>query len=325
MPDFDGSRPHSPRQVMLGLFILFQLGFLIVYNLVGFIKSIPGELIGEPRKLVNRIAPGFAEKRRHGWSWAEQVETSLYRYVQLTGQDQDWKLFAPNVTKATGFPAVVFLFDDPADDGPSIPGAMFAFDQTNGFNLCADWQPPTGPAPTLNLASNLGILGATHPFDAVALHFVNEQRRTTPPARVMLSDNEPIDIHSFIRFGQCRLRRYEGTFDIHPKRLDGESREHLAARLTESVRDLANKYHGPVIAYLKWRRDRWVRDHPGEPAPKQAFLVHRLYRIHGPDEQTRGWDGPFVVPMVRWQPEAERHDLLEAFDFSDQQFVAISR
>jgi hypothetical protein len=322
--DANGKRPHSPRQLMLGLFILFQLGFLIVYNLLGFIKSVPADLNDEPKKLVNRVAPGFTEKRRHGWAWADEVETNGYRYEQLTGQGQDWKLFAPGVAKTTGFPAVVLLFDQPLDEGLNIPGAMFAFHETNGFNLCTDWRPPTAPEPTLILASGLGILAATNPFEAIALHAVNHERITTPRPRVevMLSDNEPTDIHAYIRFGQCRLRRYESQFYINPKRRDGESTDDLARRLNEEIRDLIKDYHGPILAYLRWRRDAWMRDHPGEPTPKQVLLMHRLYRIHGPNEE-HGWDGPFVLPMLRWQPNGVRGDskLLEPFDFSDYRFA----
>jgi hypothetical protein len=284
-------RPHSPRQVLLGLFILFQLGFMIVANLLGFIKWAPTEATDKPKALINRVAPGFADKQRHGWYWTEELETNLRRYAQLTGQDQNWSLFAPGVAKATGFPAVVLLFDDPPESGPSIPGAILAFDKTNGFNVGADWK-------SLPLR-----------------------------AEMLLSENEPLDIHAYIRVGKCRLRRYESQFYINPQPNENESPDDLAARLTRRMRRLINEYHDPTFAYVKWRHDTWKRDHPDEPAPKQVLLVHRLYRIHGPEEEP-GWDGPLLIPMFRWQPDAKRSDNqypLEAFDFTEQRFTPVSR
>ena len=100
-PNESSSPPASPRQFLLGAFILFQLAFLVVSNVLGFIKWSPSDLPERPKKLVNLALRDFAAEQGHGWKWAEQLEENIKRWTQLTGQDQQWSLFAPTVAKAT--------------------------------------------------------------------------------------------------------------------------------------------------------------------------------------------------------------------------------
>jgi hypothetical protein len=127
--------PPSPRQVALGLFILFQLVFLFGSNGMEFLQWLGPELKGEPKKLANRLAPRFADEEGHGWAWMDRLETGMRRYMQLTGQDQDWSLFAPTVGKATGYPVVVLLWDEAPPQGPSIRQSRLDYDAKSGFNL----------------------------------------------------------------------------------------------------------------------------------------------------------------------------------------------
>jgi hypothetical protein len=328
------TQPHSPRQVLLGLFILFQLGFLIVSNFLGLINSIPSEIADKPKQLLNRVAPGFASKSGHGWEWSEQAQTNLGHWAQLTGQDQAWSLFAPGVSRATGFPAVVLLFDEPPTTGPSIPGTIFAYDAKNGFHLWSEWGAPLGRQPSLPLAGNVGVLGASNPWEALTLHAAHQFRdaEASPRAIMLLSDNEPADVHNYIRFGKSRLRRYEGQFYLNPQPKDDETPDELASRLTKVVRDLQSDYHAPLVEYLKWKRAMWMKEHPDAPAPTQVILMHRLYRICEPKEgrgllEPHGWEGPLLVPMIRWQPAPPNDHtyLLEPFDFTDQRFYTVPR
>lgn len=297
------ARPASPRQVLLGLFILFQLFFLIVTNLLGFIKWTPPdtEAVNERKKLINRVAPDFADEKGHGWAWTDELDTLTRRWVQLTYQDQDWALFAPGIAKATGFPAVLMLWEDPAPQGRSIPGTRLVFDKTNGFNLCADeGASPGGPASS-PVSAKRGDL--------------------------MLSDNEPKDIHDFFRYGKCRVRRFEGQLYLNTQPEDDETEDDLKGRLTRRMRKYLGENHGAAYQYLRWRLDIWKRQNPDANAPKQVILLHRLYRVRGPEEE-RGWEGPYLVPIARWQPGVQRHGSyleLEPFDFSDERFFPVTR
>ncbi len=319
----------SPRQVLLGLFILFQLAFLFVNNFLDLIKWAPTEMKGEPKKAVNRLAPGFAEEQGHTWEWTQQIDTNIRRWVQLTGQDQAWALFAPSVSKSTGFPAVVLLWDRPSEDGPGLPGSFVTYDERNGFNFCGLWERP-GEAPSLRAHGMLGLLAANTSWDRLAFVAAQSERTAGTPI-LLLSPNEPIDLSNYFRVGKCRVRRYDGQFYFNPQPYgkfdeppsEPEPPETLAERLSRRTKRLLRDYHDPALEYLRWRLRAWENENPGQAKPKQVLLVHRFYRIHGPDEQ-RGWDGPYTVPIARWQPDMRILSLankLEPFDFTQSKFV----
>ena len=277
--------PASPRQVLLGLFILFQLAFLIVSNLLGLVKWAPSEFGRESKNRINQVLPQFADEQGHGWSWGEQLDTCIRRYVQLTGQDQEWALFAPTVGKATAFPAVLLLWDMPLVDDASIPGADYDLDPKNGFTMAID----------------------------------------LPPARFefMKSENEPADMNAYLRIGKCRVRRYEGQFYLNPRPDEHETEDDLATRLTGKLKKFRTDYHDSALEYLRWRLNAWKAEHPDRSAPKQVVLLERFFRIRGPEEE-RGWDSPVLIPMFRWLPDHVRKDndyVLDVFDFSTKQFM----
>ncbi len=283
--------PSSPRQVGLGLFILFQLAFLVVGNAVGFLRSArPEHFKDQPKRLVNGLAPNFADDEGHIWSWSERVEADTRCWMQLTGQDQDWALFT-SAGKATGFPVLLLIWDDAPAIGPSIPGSRLDYNAKDGFNLITPWDP-----------------------QAVHLKVV-----------WLPSENAPADPNSFVKLGMVRVRRYEGEFYQNALPEDAEPREHAEKRMTGLMQDLLHSSHDLALAYMQTRLRAWRRAHPGEPPPKQVVLFERFYRIHDPDEAP-GWDGPFLVPQARWRPRDDKgKEALEPFDFSDQRFQAPAR
>src|SRR5438046_2413723 len=100
----------SPRQAALGIFILGQLVFLILSNLIGLYQEAPSRLNPEMAKVVERVAPGTTSQTGHGWKIPDEASTALRRWAQLTAQDQNWSLFAPGVYIVTGFPALVLVW-----------------------------------------------------------------------------------------------------------------------------------------------------------------------------------------------------------------------
>jgi hypothetical protein len=291
--------PASPRQVALGLFILFQLVFLVVSNFLGFFQWAAPELTGEPKKLANRIASRFAHEDGHGWAWCERLETDTRRWMQLTGQDQDWSLFAPSVSKVTGVPVVLLLWDEPPQAGPSMPGSRLDYTAENGFDLVTAWQ------------------------------------KQAPDTVVWLpSDNAPADEKNYIKLGNARLRRYEGIFYLNAQPYKDEPRADAEARMTRRMDKLVTDAHDSIKRYLEWRIRAWQHQHPDEGMPRQAILFLRFYRIHGPvyegegEKRTfvcmeeKGWDGPFLVPQARWLAGTQT---VEPFNYTEQRFQTMAR
>ncbi len=275
---------------MLGGFILFQLAFLITANLLGFGLWVPSRTTDQSRKILRQAAPDVVGKHGHGWEWGTQVETNVRRWTQLTLQDQEWSLFAPTVGKATGFPCVLLVWANVDPEEPFPPGTQFEYDPKNGIHLSAPWNPPS------------------------------DQDRP-PGTEMLLSKNEPKNINSFMRINNCRVRRYEGQLFLNLQPNEDEEYDHLAARVTDLVRDLTKDYHDQTFAYLRWRLKEWTAANPNEPQPKQVILFERFYRILPPGEE-RGWQRA-LYPIARWQPDgpkAKAANVLEYFDFKDRQF-----
>jgi hypothetical protein len=183
------------------------------------------------------------------------------------------------------------LWDEAPPQGPSIARSRLDYDAKSGFNLVMPWERP--------------------PENVVWLP----------------SENSPDDLNNYVKIGKARLRRYEGPLYMNALPYDDEPRADAEARMTRRMRRLMTDSHEPVLKYLEWRLQAWQRAHPDEPAPRQVLLFEIFYRIHNPDEQ-RGWDGPFLIPQARWQPDAPRQQgkyLVEPFDYSDQRFQPMAR
>jgi hypothetical protein len=285
--------PPSPRQVVLGLFILFQIAFLVLSNFLGFAQWMATDsLKDEPKMLANQLVPKFANEEGHIWAWCDRVDTGTRRWMQLTGQDQDWSLFSPSASKETGVPTVLMLWDAPSASGPSIKGSKLDYDAKLGFNLVTN-------------------LGKQKPDDVVWLP----------------SENAPADEKNYVKLGEVRVRRIEGQFYMNGIPYENEPRADAQARMSRRMQKLLTDSHDGALRYLQWRVRTWLRKHPDETMPKQVILFEQFYRIHAPDEP-RGWDGPMLLPQVRWVTNAEPLEgryLLEPFNYSSQRFESMAR
>jgi hypothetical protein len=274
---------HSPRQVVLGLFIVGQLAFLVLYNLIQLCQDAQARLNSTTAAVVDRIVPGYSKKSGHAWMILDEVYTPLRRWGQLTGQDQSWSLFAPGVAKVTGFPAVRFSWED-------------------------------APTSARAVACPLGLLAATHPLEVAALELAARETPSAAPPQaeeLLLSDNEPANRHHFWRVGRFRTRRYESNLIVYLSRRNGdtddkaETQVEAHERWNGSIRDHISENGDQMLAYLKWRLAVWQKQHPDRPAPRQLILVERIYTILPPDDKTGAiWDGPRTLPLMRWQPHA---------------------
>jgi hypothetical protein len=103
--------PKSGKSLLLGLFIVFQIVFLIGMNVIQFIprgrvQNIQGEYFGDPQIegqfTSNKVLQGTVNT----------VGTVFDRYSESTGQFQYWKMFCPKLPTYSIFPRVEVEFEN---------------------------------------------------------------------------------------------------------------------------------------------------------------------------------------------------------------------
>jgi hypothetical protein len=286
-------------QVLAGLFILWQIVFLVVGNLLDLANSARDSL-PEDRDLapvLRRVVPDWPSRSGHVHELAGLADKATTGWVQLTGQVQGWQLFT-DLRKDCVFPAVLLRWDD----DPLSPPALVR--------------------PLISLA-------ASTPLDAAVLSAA--ARVPVPvaplPPVTLLSENEPRDVTHYFRFGfaRFRLRRFEG--ELAPLLRVDEEKKETPAKAGERWRGLIlgflNREAALVRGYLTRRGESYRREHPDRPAPKQLVLVTRRYDIVPPAQAPPYWPGPFTVPVARLRPSLEGEagwPPLEAYNPVTQRF-----
>jgi hypothetical protein len=133
--------------VMLGVFILWQLAFLVLANLLEFFphrvhrldeftsyREYPAEAVN-PSPLVHAL-PAVTDC----WS-------------QLTGQYQMWWLFAPDFPRQATFPVVELRWDDPATGSPPV----LLLSSLEPANTASYFHPPNSCDRLLHYEAYLGL------------------------------------------------------------------------------------------------------------------------------------------------------------------------
>jgi hypothetical protein len=275
---------HGLFRVGLGLFVLWQVIFLIGLNLcqVGrhYIEYVPGMAETFP----SLASPDTAARQR--LATFEQVAT---RWLELTGQVQSWELFAPNVWYDIPFVAVELRWDEAPNGARSAAGLVATL---------AGMQPLPAASAWIAAAPSASVY--------------------------LLSDNEPRDIHHYFRMGRFRLRRLEGQIDKDFYVPPDKTAEDMTDQWRREVFDRVRSQSAVMRVYLEWRWNRYHAEHPDCATPKQVILHVRLYRIPPPDTAPWVWEGPEDRPLARWRPhvryvpgrpQVEVYDLIaERFD-----------
>ncbi len=344
MPPLDCNPPPtpprgiSPRQVVLGLFILGQLAFLILSNLIGLYQDAQSRIDPAVATVIDRVVPGYAGQTGHAWKTPDELSTALRRWAQLTGQDQSWSLFAPNVAKVTGFPAVVFVWEDPPTSGAALARTLALWCARDGVQAASTavlLQLRPGelePWPARAAAPAVSELAATLPLECLAFALAARDPRIAPPlpgVELLLSDNEPADPHHFLRVGRFRVRRYESNIILYLARAADESDAEARQRWAKSIREHLDENAEQLRAYLRWRLAVYQRRQPGRQAPRQVILLERTYRILPPDDESGAcWDGPRSLPLARWLPGHDGNGgarPLERYNPVTERFEAVTK
>lgn len=252
------------RSVLLGLFVVFQLAFLVGHNLLSLVQELLTNASPETRRRVEQFAPGLSDKKGNLANLSEATTLLAQRYSQATLQLQSWSLFAPSIGRECVFPALLL----PDDESPQV-------------QLDPD---STG-------------------------------RSYRVRGKLVLSDNEPPDLTRYLRWGNFRLRRYENNLVVYLTPGQDESADELNKRFAERIKEHVTTYDQMLHEYLRWRLETIGAQ------PDEVILVMRRYHLAGPERETDFLDGPFTMPVARWDLKSDAAKL-EYFNPMDQRFEA---
>ena len=121
----------------LGLFVVGQFLFLLASNLLSVEDAVRAALQKSPP--AQRVAPDLFDGKGRAHSGLRAVGRVTQRWEALTGQAQNWQLFAPDVVGVIPFLAVELHWDDGrppqtlrSDNEPADPDRFF---RVGGFRL----------------------------------------------------------------------------------------------------------------------------------------------------------------------------------------------
>jgi hypothetical protein len=287
----------KPARILLGLFICWQLFFLVSSNLLSLLPRVRDSWQDKPK--AEAIAPDWLHEKGRVAEAERDLTRLTTRWAEISGQPQNWSLFAPNVTRIIPFVAVEFSWDeDPMSVrwisrqlAPLAAGRPFE-EAIIGSSAWHDDR--SGIEHRLANLLSTGEVQAPPPTD---------WRPHPRSSIVLLSANEPADVHRFVRFGKFRLRRYESNIDVSLASPDKEP-ESVVDSWRENIEDRVRGNWRLIEAYLQWQLRRWSQKHPDLPPPKQVILWIRLYRVPPPEDVSSpwNWQGPEWHPVARWQP-----------------------
>jgi len=104
-----------------------------------------------------------------------------------------------------------------------------------------------------------------------------------------------------------RLFNYESRFVIlpafWPESKLGPDGEPGQLEWSQAITERARVQWKSMHAYLRWQRDRYVKEHPDSPPPAEAILLVDLYVTPGPGDRPWAPKGPVARPLARWQLE----------------------
>jgi hypothetical protein len=309
---------------MLGVFVLFQIFFLFALNVLDIADQARKNLRtqrdlwknrpeDQPRKgdkdngeawerVINLpvVGPSIEE-------WVDKEKESVLNqkidrwsriaswWARRSGQEQGWSLFAPDTVDWTSVVRVQVRWDDDVEEVNR---------ETKNLSVVA-------------------LAGGT------AANLLDQTPRDVPPPRFIPGFNEPRNIEGYFRWGGFRWRRYESKYEMAYLKHD-EPEETYRARWEKRTRekvfgeeDRGEQYE--IAAYLKWKFDRFRKDHPELPPPRQVILLAAAYAIPAPDKAPTPWRWRFEAqePVVRWRPGRfePKPENLELYQHTERRFV----
>jgi hypothetical protein len=291
--DAAAAKRTTVAQVLLGLFISWQLLFLPAANYLAFLPHGQEE---EGELTDSRSAPGPAGAATAVQSTIDLAASITDAWSHLTGQVQAWWLFAPDVPRSATFPIVELRWDDVAESAPFLASLTSCIAGTNGLPDAILWSG----------------LWAAHGQPPVRLHTILEPN----DPRCYFRPQSSFDrlFHYEIRLGLIVSNWNEQTL--------GERPEYWRMIFKDRVR----RQWRSIRAYLRSYVKHFQQDHPEAPPPREVILSIRIYQIPGPRQANLVWPAPLEQPLARWRPNvpAQPECLpVEAFDPVARRFVTL--
>jgi len=97
-------------RILLGLFICWQLFFLLSFNLLSLLQRV--REFWQDKPSAEAVAPEWLHEKGRVTAAERAVIGVTTRWAEVSGQPQNWSLFAPNVTSIIPFVAVEFSWDE---------------------------------------------------------------------------------------------------------------------------------------------------------------------------------------------------------------------
>jgi hypothetical protein len=78
---------------LLGLFVVWQLAFLGLANLVGYLRFAAPQIPGQAAAVAEDVAPGWTRQEGHFWDLLHKVGAVTDFWAHLTEQGQFWRMY----------------------------------------------------------------------------------------------------------------------------------------------------------------------------------------------------------------------------------------
>ncbi|MCI0681594.1 MAG: hypothetical protein L0Y71_05790 [Gemmataceae bacterium] len=154
------------------------------------------------------------------------------------------------------------------------------------------------------------LLLSDEPLPDAPVHATDAPGNYDVRGKIVLSDNEPADMTRYFRWGSFRLRRLENNLVVYLSPDDSETAAAMAERFRERIKSHVAEYDEALLAYLRWRLKA-----QGAAPPRQVILLMRRYSLKGPNAGANFFEGPFTMPVVRWQPQAPVRPARQALEY----------
>lgn len=140
----------------------------------------------------------------------------------------------------------------------------------------------------------------------------------------LLSDNEPSDASSYLRYAGNRLRSIEQNLTLSFTFESGETEAEARQRWAQQIHDKLATDFDIYLAWTSLRIEEFQQDYPYVATPDEVILHVRGFEIGAPGQPQDQASLPYCMAIARWQPAADypREYLpIEAYDPTTEQFV----